>query len=413
MIKTSKHTIVFTNSAKKEKLKSFLKEYRRMSKILLDYLWDSPNTFNDKILDISTKQYNCPRFISIKHIKDTTLSKRALTCCSTQVCGIIRAVLDKPRKQQYMLYKLRSENKPTERLIKSVNKCKITKPNISNIRAELNSICCDFQETTTSFDGFLQLKSIGKSFGKIRIPIKYHRHSNKLNGKLLNSFLISNKSIDFRWDMPENKPKLNGSVVDADQGYKDVLTLSNGMKTEKQDIHNHSLESITKKLSRKKKGSKAFKKAQDHRKNFIHWSINQLNFSDIKELRLEKIVNLGYRKKQSRLMSHWCNTIIRDKVISKCKEEEVLLTLQSSSYRSQRCNNCGWVQKLNRKGKVFKCRKCGFTLDSDLNAAKNLALVLQNITFDFRNKKLNLKGFFWKPDGIFYREDFAVPLSQK
>ena len=157
-----------------------------------------------------------------------------------------------------------------------------------------------------------------------------------------------------RWNIPENKPKLNGNVIGADQGYKDILTLSNGTVTQKKDIHNHSLESITKKLTRKKKGSKSFFKAQIHRKNFINWSINQLNFENIKELRLENIINIRYKRKSSRLMSHWCNPIIRDKLIDKCKEEEVLLVLQSSTYRSQRCHQCGMVRKANRKGKLYK-----------------------------------------------------------
>jgi transposase len=86
------------------------------------------------------------------------------------------------------------------------------------------------------------------------------------------------------------------------------------------DNHEHSLSSILDKLSRKKKGSKAFKRAQIHRKNFVHWSVNQINFEGVKEVRLEKVVNIRFGKKSSRKMSHWSNPEIRDKIKRKCEK---------------------------------------------------------------------------------------------
>ena len=418
MIRTSKHTIKYSNQIKLSNLKDFLYEYRRVAALLLDYLWDNPHTINNNILDITNHYYNCPNFISTTNLNiPTTLSARALKCCSTQVCSMIKSALEKPKKRQYMLQKLIKEGRPTTKLQKAIDRQKIVKPDTTNIKAELNSICCDWKSLTNNhFDGFIQLKSIGKPFGKIRIPIKYHRHSNKLQSKgtLLNSFLISTKSIDFRWDIPNNKPKTKGIALGADQGYKDTITFSNGNTTPKCCNHNHTLESITKKLARKIKGSKAFGQAQEHRINFINWSINQIDLSNIKEIKLEEIINITYKRKTSRLMSHWCNTIIRDKLRSKCEEKEVLLTLQSSTYRSQRCYSCGWVQKANRKSKQFQCRNCGRVSDADLNAAENLTLELPKIPYDMRNQKLNLKGFFWKSEGFSLDgEEFTVPLSQK
>jgi hypothetical protein len=42
-------------------------------------------------------------------------------------------------------------------------------------------------------------------------------------------------------------------------------------------------------MTRKQKGSKSFKRTSNHRKNFINWSINQLNLDNIKEIGLERI----------------------------------------------------------------------------------------------------------------------------
>ena len=45
-------------------------------------------------------------------------------------------------------------------------------------------------------------------------------------------------------------------------------------------------------MSNKKKGSNNFKKCQTHRKNYINWSINQLNLTDVKQVNIEKIKDL-------------------------------------------------------------------------------------------------------------------------
>lgn len=42
------------------------------------------------------------------------------------------------------------------------------------------------------------------------------------------------------------------------------------------------------------------------------------------------------------------------------------------SYTSQRCSRCGYTDRDNRKGLQFKCKQCGFELNADLNAARNI-----------------------------------------
>jgi len=93
--------------------------------------------------------------------------------------------------------------------------------------------------------------------------------------------------------------------------------------------------------------------------------------------------------------------LIKQKLISLSEIEGFKLVEVSNEFRSQRCSKCGWVRKANRKGKTFKCRQCGFTLDSDLNAASNLKLDLFKVPFWVRSQKLNHQGFFWAKDGLY------------
>lgn len=41
-------------------------------------------------------------------------------------------------------------------------------------------------------------------------------------------------------------------------------------------------------------------------------------------------------------------------------------------YTSQKCSECGYVDKENRHGEVFRCKRCGYTDHADVNAAKNI-----------------------------------------
>ena len=191
--------------------------------------------------------------------------------------------------------------------------------------------------------------------------------------------------------------------------------MSNGVVTSKTDSHNHSLESIAARLSRRRKGSKGFRRAQEHRRNFINWSINSLNLDGVREIRLERIVYINHGKRTSRTMSHWTSTLIRDKILSLCEILGVQVVEQDSAYRSQRCSRCGQVRRANRRGKSYSCANCGLGIDADLNAARNHEADLPAIPFGLRGSGRNLgKGFLWKPEGFFTMagDEFTVPRSK-
>jgi len=44
-------------------------------------------------------------------------------------------------------------------------------------------------------------------------------------------------------------------------------------------------------------------------------------------------------------------------------------------YTSRACSRCGCIDKANRKNKNFRCKNCGFSLNADLNAARNISML--------------------------------------
>ena len=49
-------------------------------------------------------------------------------------------------------------------------------------------------------------------------------------------------------------------------------------------------------------------------------------------------------------------------------------------YTSQCCSKCGYIDENNRNGHSFKCTSCGFELDADLNASRNIATISRSVS---------------------------------
>jgi IS605 OrfB family transposase len=214
------------------------------------------------------------------------------------------------------------------------------------------------------------------------------------SGTLKDGIRLSENNITFNFDIEDKPKKDSGITLGLDIGISKVFTTSD-KQLGKKDIHGWDLTKIQHKLSRRYKGSTGFERVQQHRKNYINWSLNQLNLNDVKILKLENIKDLRRNNKVSRFMSHWTYTDISYKLESLCEEHGVQTLYINSTYTSQRCSKCGWVRKSNRKGKMFRCTSCGYTHDADLNASINISIDLMPIGKKERQLNLNRAGFYW------------------
>ena len=385
MIKSTKSTLRFANTNKLEKLNLFIDEYRCVVSQFVTKLWE-----NDKISNLLPKE--------ITSTVETWLSARAIQCAGKQASGIVRGCRKKQEKRKWMIGKLveTKQFKKARKLQRIYEEISISKPNISDVEPELDSRFVKINmENPTNFAGWITLSSLGNKL-KIEIPFKKHRHFNKmLNlGNIKEGIRLSKKNITFMFEIVEPNPVLTGSILGIDIGQKTTLSCSNGQMIGK-DSHNHDYSSICKALVRKKKGSKSFKKTEKHRTNYINWSVNQLNLVGVKQVNRENIVGLRKGRNTSRLMKHWNYAELFDKLDSKLCDAGVQINKVNPTYTSQRCSSCGWVRKGNRKKKEFKCDKCGFAADADLNASTNLSLSLLPIGKQQRLSKINKTGFYW------------------
>lgn len=399
MIRSAKTSIKYANSGKQNDVVIILEEAKRICQHYVDMIWQMKNPPSLMPIEITN---------SI----ETWLSARMKQCIAKQASGVVRGTRQKQKRREYMIKLLneRGQYKSARKLQKVYDKAKVSKPEIKSFNLELDSRFVKINtENDTIFDGWVEITSIGNK-KKIILPFKKTDTFNTWNkrGEIKTGVRLSEKYISFGFEISDIEQKNTGCTIGVDIGAKNAISCSNGFSSVP-NKHGHDLTTISKRMSKKKKGSKGFKREQEHRKNYINWSIKQLNLSGVKQLNIENIKYLRVGKKSSRNLSHWTYAAIFDRLEMKCEEQGVLVNRVTPTYTSQRCSKCGWTRKRNRKGKMFRCDKCGFTFDSDLNAATNISLPLRGISKKQRLKRLNLDGFYWLLDG----QEIIVPVVPK
>lgn len=384
MIRSSKHTLKFANPGKQRVLSQFVAEYKELVRKFVNIIWNNYRNDPPSLLD----NWICQSISS-----DVNNDSNIRQCAAKQACSMVRAVVAKHNKRLWKLKQLQKEGKDTRYLQRKIDTTKLTKPDANNINVELDSRFVTFKEGK-HFDIFIQIYQIGNK-RKIRLPIKHTKVSRKWlkKGKFKGSIRINEREITLYFEI-QRKQNKGTRKLGADQGQTTCLTLSDGQVTVKNE-HGHDLNTIQDRLTRRKKGSKGFIRSQEHRKNYINWSINQLDFSHVKELGFEKVKNLKKGRKTTRKLSHWTYPLIKMKLIMVSENEGFKITEQDNKFRSQRCSQCGWTQRSNRKGKTFKCLHCEFYADSDLNAASNHEIELPDLPWEVWHNHENIKGFFW------------------
>jgi IS605 OrfB family transposase len=88
---------------------------------------------------------------------------------------------------------------------------------------------------------------------------------------------------------------------------------------------------------------------------------------DLKKIKRDK------GKKFNRKLGNWSYYQLGNFIQYKAEEKGKLTIKVNPKHTSQICSKCGHIEKSNRKGSRFKCKKCGFELDADLNASRNIA----------------------------------------
>ncbi len=288
IIRTAKCSLKFANSGKLRKIALIIDEYERILKIFIERFWKL-----DKVGKFPPD-----------YTVDSWVSARAKSAAANQAIGIVKGTRKKNDAKIFVIKRLIKEGnlKEANKLQEVLNKNPISAPVLTKFEVELDSRFCKLIESKTGeFDIWFILSSFGKRKEKVRIPLKKTKVFNKwtATGKWIPFINLNKKEITLFFATEEKIT--HGESIGIDIGLKKTFSTSTGVQTQA-NSHGHTLQTICEKLTRKKKGSKAFLRAQNHRKNYIRWSVNQLNLSGVSEIRLENIKNLRKGKATSALL---------------------------------------------------------------------------------------------------------------
>ena len=336
MVRKSTINLNQANIAKQNQLNDILVEYNRITNLFIDKLWEQKQFSGNFVKDTSVSSW---------------LSARMKQASAKQALSIVKSQRKKKKK---------------------------SKPEFKKLTAELDYRFVKIEFDKNSFDIWLKLRSIGKQI-KLWLPSRKHTHLNSLienNWTLKRSICLRKTDkgyfIDLYLEKHKSKIKSIGSTIGIDIGYKKLIVDSNGNR------YGDNFQELANKISRKKQGSKAFKRALVERDCFINKTVKELNLDNIQTIVIENLKNVKHKSK-GKIKKKFMNKLQRwsyPKVISRikliCEIIGVQVHMINPAYTSQTCSSCKNRDKLARNGEWYKCKNCGLELDSDYNAALNI-----------------------------------------
>lgn len=384
MIKTSKHNISnITNISKLQYLDKMFLYYKHDLLIYINYIIDGVLPLKKMM---SSKELPSELIKHSKYKRD--IYKKA--------SEIIRSQLKKSTNKRYKRYKYiyryfklnNRQNKFTDKKFSELNLKDILKtkhfthPIINEISINLTNEFFDIEEGIY-FDNFINLKlpffnEKGTRAIKLNIPLKKHRHSNKLSNNgfnLRNNIQIKKVNgqyfINLVWGK-EDYVRTTGKSLGIDMGYKKLIVSSDG-----QFIGGDMIK-LYNKISKKVQGSINFKQSLTERDNLINYYINQMDLSEVSRLIIENLkeVKKGSKGKINKSFNNklqrWSYLKTINKLESICLENGIELVKVSPYNTSIACSSCGAVDKKSRVKEDFICTRCEYKIDADLNASINI-----------------------------------------
>ena len=253
---------------------------------------------------------------------------------------------------------------------------------------------CSARYDKNSYTLFLDQKQIslltinGRKRYQLIIP-EYYQELFKVWENTSADLCIKNNTvymhIVFEKDITDTQP--NGKLIGIDRGINNIAVVSNnkffGGGQVKNTVNRYGR--LRKQLQ--KKGTKSAKrhlkrlsrKERQFRADINHQVskqiINSLNPGDTIVLEeLTGIRNKRLRKEQRTMINSWSYYQLEQFLTYKAETKGIGIEYIDARYTSQRCSKCGHICRSNRKQHSFECKKCGFKLNADLNASRNIVV---------------------------------------
>ncbi len=345
IIRSTKCSLKFATRRKRVQISNILHDYGKLVNSYIDIFWSR----SDKI----TKAH------LLKSLVDKVKSNysfRLKKVAAREAVDMISSVRE------------RWKNKPEN----------ISKPVHAGKRMMCSSTLVELNKSDKSFDYFVKIRSIGFKI-KLDIPIKSHKHFNKLvaKGTRLNSYILTENDIQFCFEIETGPKKQDGKTIGIDSGIKTLCTTNDGERFGKE------VEKIIIAITRCKSGSLRQKRLRKYLRHYIDSTAKEIfkKHPNLSRVIVERLRNLNFKTKVRRKAGRslrqsigaWNYAYWLMRVKSNCEENCVSFTSVNPFETSRQCNSCGHSDKMNRlEQSKFCCISCGHIDHADVNAAKNI-----------------------------------------
>ena len=252
-----------------------------------------------------------------------------------------------------------------------------------------SSIRYDARSFNVWFDrGELSLLTVQ---GRVKIPVSVPEYFQQyLDWKRCTAELFVRKShvfLNMAFSKDVSDVKLSGDVVGIDRGIKKIAVTSENQFFGGGKIKQVSnrYEKIRKALqSRGSKSAKRHLRKISKKENRFRTDVNHVITKRIVEfldsgtvIAIEDLSGIRQttrlRKKQREELHKWNFSQFEQFLTYKAEVRGIRVEHVDARYTSQKCSVCGYVSRSNRQSQsVFKCKQCGFSLNADLNASRNI-----------------------------------------
>ncbi|MFA5600562.1 MAG: transposase [Phenylobacterium sp.] len=227
--------------------------------------------------------------------------------------------------------------------------------------------------------------------GRIEIPIISYPFIKSIQwSKVQKTCELMYKDSTKEWyliifiEIPEQPLKETKNVLGVDRGCKNIAVCSNNtfFKSKHWNKTIRKFSYLRKRLQ--SKGTKSAKKllkklsGKEHRfrKDVNHCISKKIASMPFDTIIFEKL-NIKRKREQGKRFNSILNSWSYYQLEQFTKYKAALIGKRieyvDARYTSQKCSCCGYIERNNRKTQsLFKCKKCNFTLNADLNASRNI-----------------------------------------
>lgn len=224
--------------------------------------------------------------------------------------------------------------------------------------------------------------------GRIKVPVKIPEYFQRYSDWLITAATLSVKNgcLFLHMNAKQESPKVKKSnnILGIDRGVINPIVTNTNQFFNSRQLRNVKGRYQWSKACLQSKGTPSakrhLKRLSGREKRFVrdmnHCLSKRLVESDADTFVLE---NLEVKRKKSngrrfnKLLGSWSFRQFQDFLAYKAEALGKNVVFIDPKHTSQRCSVCGHTERGNRHSSLFSCRKCGFSLNADLNAARNIA----------------------------------------